>query len=162
MKIHASTNGVSTIAVRKLRYGLNQMNWQEVVKLLRAIFAYADVHIVLYTLEENGVHGLSAAGDAEFSADDEIERYSEEFLLVNRELGTDFTKNSKACQPTCDEQFPVLRREDRNNRLIDHCLQNQPKELINYVKDFDSQYSDITDEEMILLIDMLVGCLFST
>ena len=43
MKIHASTNGVSAIAVPKLGCGLDQMNWQEVVKLLRDIFAYADV-----------------------------------------------------------------------------------------------------------------------
>ena len=156
LKIHASTNGVSTIAIHKLGCGLDQMNWQEVVQLLRDIFAYADVQIVVYTLEEIGVHALSAEGDAEFYAYDEIERYSEEFLLENRELETDFTKDSKSCQPTCDEHFPVLREKDHNNRLIDHYLQYQSKELINYVKDFDFQYSDITDEEMVLLIDMLV------
>ena len=74
MKIHAITNGVSTIAIPKLGCGLDQMNWQEVVKLLRDIFAYTDVQIVVYTLEENGVHALSAEGDAEFYAEDEIER----------------------------------------------------------------------------------------
>ena len=156
MKIHAGMNGVSTIAIPKLGCGLDQLNWPEVVKLLQDIFAYADVQLVVNTLEENGVHPLSAEGDAEFYADDEIERYSEEFLFENRELETDFIKDSKSCQPTCDEQFPVLREEDHNNRLIDHYLQYQPKELINYVKEFDFQYSDNTDEEMILLIDMLV------
>ena len=156
MKIHASMNGVSTVAIPKLGCGLDRMNWQEVVKLLRDIFAYADVQLVVYTLEENGVHALSAEGDAEFYADKEIERYSEEFLLENRELKTDFTKDSNSCQPTCDEQFPVVREKDHNNRLVDHYLQYQPKELINYVKEFDFQYSDITDEEMMLLIDMLV------
>ena len=80
MKIHASTIGVSTIDIPKLGCGLDQMNWREVVKLLRDIFAYADEQIVVYTLEENGVHALSAEGDAELYADDEIERYSEEFL----------------------------------------------------------------------------------
>ena len=104
------------------------------MNLFRDIFAYADVQLVVYTLEENGVHALSAEGDAEFYADDEIERYSEKFLLENRELETDFTKDSESCQPTCDEQFPVLREKDHNNRLIDHYLQYQPKELINYVK----------------------------
>ena len=34
MKIHASMNGISTIAKAKLGCGLDQMNWQEVVKLL--------------------------------------------------------------------------------------------------------------------------------
>ena len=77
MKFHASMNGISTIAIPKLGCGLDQMNWQEVVKLLRDIFAYADVQLVVYTLEENGVHALSAEGDAEFYTDDEIERYSE-------------------------------------------------------------------------------------
>ena len=156
MKVHASTNGVSTNAIPKLGCALGQMNWQEIVKLLRDNFAHADVQIVVYTLEENGVDALSAEGDAEFYADDEIERYSEEFCLENRELETDFTKDSKSCRPTCDEHFTFLREKDHNNRLIDHYLQYQPKEPINYLKDFDFQYSDITDEEMILLIDMLV------
>ena len=152
MKIHASTNGVSTIAIPKFGWGFDQMNWEEVVKLLQNIFAYADVQIVVYTLEDNGVHALSAEGDAEFYADDEIERYSEEFLLENHELETDFTKDSISCQPTCDKQFPVLSEKDDNNRIIDHYLQYQPKELVNYVKEFDFQYSDITEEEMILLL----------
>ena len=156
MKVHASMNGVSTIAIPKLGCGLDQMNWQEVVKLLRDIFAYADIQLVVYTLEENGVRALSTEGDAEFYADDEIERYSEQFLLENRELETNFTQNSRSSQPTCDEQFPILREKDHNDRLIDHYLQYQPEERINYVKEFDFHYSDITDEEMILLIDMLV------
>ena len=50
------------------------MNWQEFVKLLRDIFAYADVQNVVYTLEENGVQAMSAEGEAEFYADDEIEK----------------------------------------------------------------------------------------
>ena len=53
LKIHARTNWVSTIAIPKLGCGLDQMNCREVVKLLRDIFAYADVQIVVYTLEEN-------------------------------------------------------------------------------------------------------------
>ena len=101
------------------------------------------------------VHALSAEGDAEFYADDEIEQYSGEFLLENRELETYFTMGSKSFQPTCDEQFPVLREKDHNNRLLDRDLQYQPKELIKYVKEFNFQYSDITDDEKILLIDML-------
>ena len=41
-KIHESTNGVSTVAIPKPGCGLDQMNWQEVVELLREIFAYAE------------------------------------------------------------------------------------------------------------------------
>ena len=54
-KIHASTKDVYTIAIPKLGCGLDQMNWQEDVKLLSDIFAYADVQSIVYTLEENGV-----------------------------------------------------------------------------------------------------------
>ena len=150
MKSHAKMNGVSTITKPKLVCGLDQMNSQENVKLLRDFFAYADLQLVVYTLDENGVHALSAEGDAEFYADDEIEQYSEELLLENRELETDFTRYSKSCQPTCDEQFLVVREKDHNNRIIDHYLQYQPKELINYVKYFNFQYTDITDEEKTL------------
>ena len=97
------------------------------------------MQLVVYTLEEHGVHALSAEGDAEFYADYEIERYSEEFLLENCELETEFTKDSKSYQRICDEQFPVLREKDHDNRLIDHYLQYQPEELINSVKEFDFQ-----------------------
>ena len=45
---------------------------------------------------------------------------------------------------------------DHNSRLFDHYLQNQPKELINYVKEISLQYSDFTDQKLVLLIDMLV------
>ena len=122
MKIHACMNGVSTIAIPKLGCGLDQLSWQEVVQLFRYIFAYADVQLLVDTLEENGVHAMSYEGDAEFYAEDEIERYSEEFFVENLELETDFIKDSKSCQSTCDEQFPILREKTHNNRLIDHYL----------------------------------------
>ena len=160
MKIHPSTNDVCTFAIPDFGCGLDRMTWQDVVIPLRDFFAYADVQIVVYTLEENGVHVLSAEGDAEFYADDEIERYTEEILRGNSELETDFTRDSKSCQPTCDEQFPVLCEKDHNNRLIYHYLQYQPKELINYVEEIHFQYSEITAEEMILLIDMLIDALY--
>ena len=132
------------------------MNWQEVVKLLRDIFAYSKIRLVVYTLEENGVHALSSEGEPDFYADDEIERYSEEFYLNDKYLETDLIRDAKCCQPTCDEQFPTFREKDYNNQLIEHYLQYQPKELVQYVKEVDFQFSDITDEEMTLLIDILI------
>ena len=156
MKSHARLYGISTIAIPKIGCGLDQMNWQEVIKLLRDIFAYSNIRIVVYHLEENGVHALSSEGDPDFYGEDEIERYSEEFYLNYKELETDFNRDAKSCQPTCDEQFPTFREKDYNNQLIGHHLQYQPKELVQYVKEFDFQFSDITDEEMTLLIDMLI------
>ena len=70
MKIHAARNGASTIAISKLVCGLDQMNWVQFVKLLRDFFAFAEVQILVYTLEENGTHALSAEGVAELYADD--------------------------------------------------------------------------------------------
>ena len=156
MQSHATMHGVSTIAIPKIGCGLDQMNWQDVVKLLRDIFAYSDLQIVVYSLDEHAIHAMSAAGDPEFYAEDEIDRYSEEFHLNERELETDFTSDANSCQPDCDEQLPILRPKERNEALFEHYLQYQPKELIDYVKQFDFQYSDITDDEMPLLIDMLI------
>ena len=68
MKSHATMHEVSTIAIPKIGCGLDQMNWHEVVKLLRDVFAYSDIHVVVYTLESHGVHALSSEGDPEFYA----------------------------------------------------------------------------------------------
>ena len=156
MQSHATMHGVSTIAIPKIGCGLDQMNWQDVVKLLREIFAYSDIQIVFYSLDEHAIHAMSAEGDPEFYAEHELDRYNEEFHLNERELESDFTSDAKSCQPDSDEQFPILRPKEQNEALIEHYLQYQPKELIDYVKQFDFQYSDITDNEMPLLIDMLI------
>ena len=154
MQAHATMHGVS-IAIPRVGCGLDQMNWQDVVKLLRIIFANSDIQTVVYSLDEHAIDAMSAEGDPEFYAEDEIDRYSEEFHLNERELETDFTNDAKSCQPDCDEQFPILRPKEENEALIEHYLQYQPKELFDYVKHIDFQYSDITDNEMTLLIDML-------
>ena len=94
MQSHATMHGVSTIAIPKIGCGLDQMNWQDVVKLLRDIFAYPDVQIVVYSLDEHAIHAMSAEGDPEYYAEDEIDRYREEFHLNERELETDFTSDA--------------------------------------------------------------------
>ena len=119
MKSHARLYGISTIAIPKIGCGLDQMNWQEIVKLLRDIFAHSNIRIVDYPLEENGLHALSSEGDPKFYAEDEIERYSKEFYLNDKDLETDFTRDAKSCQPTCEEQFPTFREKDYNNQLIE-------------------------------------------
>ena len=156
MQAHATLHGVSKIAIPKNRCSLDQTNWEDVVKLLRDIFAYSDIQIVVYSLDEHTIHAMSAEGDPEFYAEDEIDRYSEEFHLNGRELETDFTSEAKSCQPDCDEQFPILRPEEENEALIERYFQYQPKKLFDYIKQFDFQYPDITDNEMTLLLDMLI------
>ena len=128
MKSHARLYGISTIAIPKIGCGLDQMNWQEVVKLLTDIFACSNIRIVVYPLEENGVHALSSEGDSNFYAEDDIERYSEEFYLNDKDLETDFTRDAKSCQPTCDEQFPTFREKDYNNQLIEQFFRSKARE----------------------------------
>ena len=127
MQAHATMHGVSTIAIPKIGCGLDQMNWQDVVKLLRDTFAYSDIQTVVHSLDERAIHAMSAEGDPEFYAEDEIGQYSEEFHLNERELETDFTSDAKSCQTNCDRKFPILRPEEQNEALIERYLQYQPK-----------------------------------
>ena len=114
------------------------MNWQDVVKLLRIIFAYSDLQIEVYSLDEHAVHAMTAEGDLEVFAEDETDQYTEEFHLNERELETDFITDTKSCQPVSDEQFPILRTKEQNESHVELNLQHQPKKLIEYVKQFDS------------------------
>ena len=122
MEAHATMHGVSTTAIPKIGCGLDQMNWQDVVKLLRNTFAYSEIQIVVYPLHEHAIHAMSAEGDPEVYAEDEIDRYSVELHLNERELETDFTCDAKSFQPDCDEQFPILRPKEQNETLIEHYL----------------------------------------
>ena len=90
MQAQATMNGASAFSVPKIGSGLDQMDWQDVVKLLRNIFLYSDIQIVVYSLDEHAIHAMSAEGDLEFYVEDEIDRYSEEIHLNERELETDF------------------------------------------------------------------------
>ena len=81
------------------------------VKLLHDIFAYADVNIVVHTLDQNGVEAMSTNGNAEFYADVDKERYSGKFYLENRELQAELTKDFQSCQQTCDKIIPVYRNK---------------------------------------------------
>ena len=127
IQAHATMHGVSTTAIPKIGCGLDQMNCQDVVKLLRNIFAYSDIQIVVYSLDEHAIHAMSAERDPEFYAEVEIDRYSEEIHLSEKELETDFTSDVKPCQPDCDEQFPILRPKEQNEALMEHYLLYQPK-----------------------------------
>ena len=66
------------------------------------------------------------------------------------------TRDANSCQPTCDEKILTFWEIDYSNHLIEHYLQYQSKEIVQYVKNFDFHFSDINDEELIHLIDMLI------
>ena len=107
------------------------MNWREVVKLLCDVFGCPDFNVVVNSLESHGVHAVSSEGGAVFYAEDEMERYSEEFYLEGIDLEMDPTKDSKVYQHPCYEQFPILRNKKLNHQFIQHYLQYQPKALVD-------------------------------
>ena len=90
MQAHALMQGVSTIAIPKIGCGLGQIIWQDVVKLLRDTFANSDSQIVVFSLDEHSVHAMSAKGDREFYAKDEIGRYKEGFPFERKRTGNRF------------------------------------------------------------------------
>ena len=134
MQAHATMHVVSPIAIPKIGCGFDQMNWQDVLKLLRKIFAHSDIQSVVYSLDEHAIHAMSTEGGPEFYAEDEKGRYSEEFHFNERGLETDFTSDAKSCQLACDKQFPNLRPKEQNEPFIENYLQYQPKELVKYIK----------------------------
>ena len=73
MQAHATMHGASTITIAKMGCGLDQMNWQDAVKLLRNFFAYSDIQIVVFSLDEHAIQAMSAEGYPEFYAEDKID-----------------------------------------------------------------------------------------
>ena len=89
--------------------------------------------------------------------ENEEETYTNEWTKKRDELQTDFSRDSKSCQPPCSEQFRILRPKETNNDLIDYYLQNQSKDIKNVIRKFDSRYTDLEDEELVTLIDMIIN-----
>ena len=54
------------------------------------------------------------------------------------------------------EQFPILRPKQLNDDSIDYYLQYQSKDIKNIMKQFDFRYTDLEDEELVTLIDMII------
>ena len=133
MQAHATMHGISAIAIPKIGCRLDQMNWQDVVKFLRDIFAYSEIQIVVYSSDEHAIHAMSAQGDPEFYAEDEIDRYSEEFHFNEKELETNFTSDPKSCQPDCDEQFPRFAPE-RAKRSSHWALSSVPDQRAKWLR----------------------------
>ena len=79
-----------------------------------------------------------------------------EWTKERDQLETDFTRDSKSCQPPCTEQFPILRIKQFNDGLIDYYLQYQSQDIKNFIIQFHFQYTDLEDEELVTLIDMII------
>ena len=85
-----------------------------------------------------------------------MENYTNEWTREWDELETEFTRDSKSYQPPCTEQFPILRLKHPNDDLIDYYLQYQSPDIKNLIEQFDFQCTDLEDEELVILIDMII------
>ena len=92
----------------------------------------------------------------EHYVENEVENYTTEWTKERDELEIDFTRDSKSCQLPCTEQFPILRPKQLNDELIDYYLQYQSPAIKNLIKQFDFQFTDLEDEELVTLIDMII------
>ena len=156
LKAHAKMNNIKTVSMLREASELEHFQWQDVTQIIQDIFAYSEIQLRIYTRNELDVYAMTTRGDPEYALEDEIQHFSEEFHLKHRELETDFTRDAKSCQPPCEEQFKIFRPKEDNERLIEYYLQYQNKEAVQYIKEFDFRYSDLTDEELVLLIDLLM------
>ena len=82
--------------------------------------------------------------------------YTNEWTKERDELETDFTRGSESCQPPCTEKFPILSPKQLNDDLTEYYLQYQSEDIKNLIKQFDFRYTDLEDEKLVTLIDMII------
>ena len=88
--------------------------------------------------------------------ENEVENHTNEWTKEQNELETDFTRDSKSCQPPCTEKLPTLRPKKLEDDLIEYYLQYQSDDIRNLIKQFASRYTDLEDEDLVTLIDMTI------
>ena len=140
MRGHALLNNVHIVTMPKIGCGLDKLSWNEVLKILKDTFTDSGIPIQIISRNELDCKTANKPTNSETYIEDEIDNYTNKWTNEKDELETDFTKDSKSCQPPCKEQFPILRPKELNNDLIDYYLQYQPQEIKDFIKQFDFQY----------------------
>ena len=153
---HAQLNNISAISVAKIEDGLDNISWKEALDIIRNTFDYGHIKVEIVSQNEANLQFVNASIRKEEVEEGDIDFYMEQFANGTEELETDFAKDAKCCQPPCTEQFVELRTKEDNDALIDYYFQYQPEEIKEYVKKFDFGYTDLQDEELVVLIDMLI------
>ena len=155
MRGHALLNNITTISMPKVGCGLDKLQWTDVFRLIQDTFTYSGIQIHIITKRETDSIRRNPSPSNEHYVEKEIENHTNEWTKERDDLETDFTNDSKSCQPPCTEQFPTLRSKQLNDDLIDYYLQYQSEDIKNLIKQFDFRYTDLQDEEMVTLIDMI-------
>ena len=77
---------------------------------------------------------IKSSSNNEHYVENEKENYTKEWTKEPDELETEFTGDSKSCQPPCTEHFSLLRWKELNDDLIDFYLQYQSQDIKNLIK----------------------------
>ena len=153
---HALLNNITKNSMPKIGCGLDKLQWTDVFKLLQDTFTYSGIQIQIISKRETDSIKRNPSPNSEHYVENEIENYTNEWSKERDELVTDFTRDSKSCQPPCTEQIPTLRSKQLNDDPIDYYLQYQSEDIKNLIKQFDFRYTDVEDEELVTLIDMII------
>ena len=153
---HAQLNNIPAISIPKIEDGLDNIHWKGALDIIRNSFDYGHIKVEIVSQNEPNLQFVNASIRKEEVEEGDIDYYTEQFANGTEELETDFATDAKSCQPPCTEQFVELRAKEDNDALIDYYLQYQPEEIKEYVKKFDFRYTDLEDEELVVLIDMLI------
>ena len=156
MRGHALLNNITKLLMPKIGCGLDKLQWTDVFKLLQDTFTYSGVQIQIVTKRETDSKRRNPSSSNKHYVENEVENYTNERTKEGDELETDFTRDSKSCQPPCAEQFPILRSKQLNDDLIDHYLQYQSEDIKSLIKQFGFRYTDLEDEELVTLNDMII------
>ena len=156
MRGHALFKNITKISTPKIGYGLDKLQWTDVFKLLQDTFTYSGIQIQIITKQETDYIRRNSSSNNQHCVENEVENHTNEWTKERNELETDFTRDSKSCQPPCTEKLPTLRPKKLKDDLIEYYLQYQSDDIRNLIKQFAFRYTDLEDEELVTLIDMTI------
>ena len=135
---------------------LDKLQWIDVLKPIRDTSTYSQILIQILTRSEQGTARINPSPSKGSYAEDDVEIYTNKWTREADELEIDF-RDSKSCEPCCTELFPILTSKQLNDGLIDYYFRDQPQDIRCRIKQFDFGYTDLEDEELVSLIDTIIG-----
>ena len=158
MRGHAPFNNITKNTMPNVECGLDNFQWTDVFKLTQDVFTCSGIQIQINIKRETDSTIRNNSSNNKHYVKNEVENYKVEWTKERDELGTDFARASKTCQPPCTKQFLILRQKQINDILIDYYLPHQPPDIKNLKKQFHFRYTDLQDEHLVTLIDKIKDC----
>ena len=106
---HALFNNVAKITMQNIGCGIDNLQRTDVFKLIQDTGTYSGIQIQIIIKSETDSIRRNPSSNNEYHSQNEVEKNTSERTKERNELETDFTRDSKSCQPPCTEQFPILR-----------------------------------------------------